>query len=273
MVDLGRNTRLSRLLTKNPSQAVIQDYNYIFDNIGNITATADYAPLTAMHTISASQSFGYDYINRLTSSSVFGYYAYDQVGNITQKEGVYFSYTDPNRPYCPASGSSGYQASYDAMAEKTDKNGVHWRYVYDDENMLAGVYKTPQGGTEALVEEYTYGAESIRTRKINYAGQSAITTYYVYLGNNVLYEVTGEATAKYILAGGKEIAKVTGSNTYYTHRDHLGSSSVVTDGAGNVAAWNANHPYGEEWDPHHRTETKARTQPRRNRFRIGCGSC
>ena len=34
---------------------------------------------------------------------------------------------------------------------------------------------------------------------------------------------------------------------YYTHRDHLGSSSVVTDFKGVVRRWYANRPYGEEW--------------------------
>ena len=40
-----------------------------------------------------------------------------------------------------------------------------------------------------------------------------------------------------------------GSNpeTFYTHRDHLGSSSAVTDLKGTVRRWYANRPYGEEW--------------------------
>ncbi|MGQ9778764.1 MAG: hypothetical protein ACUVRM_02645 [Bacillota bacterium] len=54
----------------------------------------------------------------------------------------------------------------------------------------------------------------------------------VYLGESVLYEVTGTERAKYVLANGRGIAKVvTGSQypgTYYPHRDHPDSSPAGT---------------------------------------------
>lgn len=54
---------------------------------------------------------------------------------------------------------------------------VTWRYVYDDENMPTRVYKTPAGGSEALVEEYAYGADGLRTRKIRPRGAWVTTPF------------------------------------------------------------------------------------------------
>ena len=40
---------------------------------------------------------------------------------------------------------------------------------------------------------------------------------------------------------------MSGGKIYYTHRDHLGSSSVVTESTGIVVNWNAHRQYGENW--------------------------
>ena len=108
-------------------------------------------------------------------------------------------------------------------------------------------YRGLEKGSETLIEEYFYDTVGMRSKKTTYAEGTSKTTYYVHHGNSVLFEVTVTETTKYILVGGREVAKVTGTYTYYTHRDHLGSSSVVTDTNGNVVNWNANRPYGENW--------------------------
>jgi RHS repeat-associated protein len=240
--------RLLYLITKAPDDTYIQSFKYEYDKAGNITVITDNEPVTTMHTVSTTQNFEYDKINRLKKSG-FGIYSYDRAGNITTKEQVTFGYNDSNHPYCPTIGSNGYKAAYDSngnLIGKTDKNGVYWRYQYNAENMLIAVYQGPEKGKEYLVEEYFYDAAGMRSQKNTYDGATVKTTRYIYFGNNVIYE-TGPGTTRYILAGGREIAKVVDGKTYYTHRDHLGSSSVVTDSAGAVVNWNANHPYGENW--------------------------
>ena len=206
-----KTLRLTNLTTRDPARSVVQDFAYTFDRVGNITAITDNAPITAMHAFSTSQSFAYDNLDRLITSNVFGSYRYDKAGNIIHKEGVDFFYEDPEHPYCPTRGTDGYQATYDAngnLATKRDKNGVFWRYEYDAENMLVRVYKGEAAGEEVLVEEYTYGADEKRKEKISYRNGQAVITQYVYLGENVLYEVTGDETAKYVLANGREIVKI-----------------------------------------------------------------
>jgi RHS repeat-associated protein len=240
--------RLVRLNTRAPDYEYIQSFDYEYDNAGNITAISDNASITSMHTVATTQNFEYDKINRLKKSG-FGTYSYDRVGNITAKEGITFGYNDSNHPYCLTTGNNGYKAVYDPngnLIEKTDKNGVYWRYLYNAENMPVAVYRGPAKGKETLVEEYCYDAAGMRNQKKTYNGATATNTHYIYLGNNVLYE-TGPEKTRYILGNGREIAKVVNGKTYYTHRDHLGSSSVVTDSAGAVVNWNANHPYGENW--------------------------
>ena len=243
------NQRLTSLVTKDPGTVVIQSFAYGYDTVGNITSITDNAPLTTMHTAATSQTFTYYKLYRLKSSSRFGDYSYDRIGNITAKEGVSFSFSDPAHPNCPTSGSSGFQATYDAngnLKTKRDKNGAYWVYTYNGENMLIAVHKGKSQGKEVLIEEYFYDSTGMRTQKNTYDGATVKTTNYVHFGNNVLYE-SGAENARYILAGGCEIARFSGANIYYTHRDHLGSSSVVTDQAGQVVNWNANHPFGENW--------------------------
>jgi len=61
-----------------------------------------------------------------------------------------------------------------------------------------------------------------------------------------LYEcVTGAGCGKYIFAGGARIAMKNSDGTYYYHPDHLGSTAVVTDAAGNKAEDDFYLPFGD----------------------------
>ena len=68
--------RLSSLHTQNAALQTLQDFGYSFDNVGNVTQIQD-----NIHT--ATQSFGYDDLNRLTSA--VGSYG-SSVINTTQSE-------------------------------------------------------------------------------------------------------------------------------------------------------------------------------------------
>ncbi|MCL6614677.1 MAG: RHS repeat-associated core domain-containing protein, partial [Firmicutes bacterium] len=230
-----------------PAGNPVQDFAYAFDRVGNITAIVDNAPITAMHAFSTSQSFAYDNLDRLITSNVFGSYRYDKAGNIIHKEGVDFFYEDPEHPYCPTRGTDGYQATYDVngnLATKRDKNGVYWRYEYDAENMLVKVYKGPAAGEEVLVEEYTYGADGKRKEKVSYQDGQTVVTGYIYLGENVIYEA-GPKNKLLIWGTAQLLAEKEGGEVTYNHPDHLGSTSVKTDGSGRVVAFVGNKPYGE----------------------------
>ncbi|MEW6110413.1 MAG: RHS repeat-associated core domain-containing protein, partial [Nitrospirota bacterium] len=73
------------------------------------------------------------------------------------------------------------------------------------------------------------------------AGPSG-TTYYI--GDH--FEVTNGEQIKYVFAGNLRIAKVSPSYTYYFHKDHLGSSSAMTDYLGNIVEATNYMPFGEQ---------------------------
>ncbi|MBI3324328.1 MAG: VCBS repeat-containing protein [Candidatus Omnitrophica bacterium] len=80
--------RLSSLRTSNSALQPLQDFSYAFDAVGNLTAITDRA-----HT--ASQTFQYDPLNRLTQASgSYGTvaYRYDPLGNLIEKEGQQLAY-------------------------------------------------------------------------------------------------------------------------------------------------------------------------------------
>ncbi len=54
------------------------------------------------------------------------------------------------------------------------------------------------------------------------------TNYYV--SND--YEIKNGVATKYIFAGNLRVAQVKGTNRSFFHKDHLGSSAVMTDASG-----------------------------------------
>lgn len=68
------------------------------------------------------------------------------------------------------------------------------------------------------------------------------TTYYI--GEH--FEVENGGGIKYILAGGQRIAKVAAANKYYYHKDHLGSSTIITDQTGSIVESTEYMPFGEQ---------------------------
>jgi len=129
--------RLDTLKTTGPS-GTLQDFSYGFDAVGNVTGITD-----RIH--SATQSFQYDPLNRLTAATgSYGAvsYAYDPLGNMTTKEGVAMTYGEQGAgPHAVTSTAAGWTMTYDA-------NG----------NMLA---KTPQGADGALMaQQLVYDVEN-----------------------------------------------------------------------------------------------------------------
>ena len=131
------------------------------------------------------------------------------------------------------------------LAQKTDSTGT-WTYTWNAENQLVRVTKD---GAE--VAAFAYDAFGRRAEKI--AG--GVTTSYVYDGADILREVRGPSTFKYV--GGPAIdeplAREDGSGalTYY-HGDALGSTVSMSDQSSSAAlvrrydAWGNLHIGAEE---------------------------
>ncbi|MGH2582800.1 MAG: RHS repeat-associated core domain-containing protein, partial [Anaerolineales bacterium] len=93
---------------------------------------------------------------------------------------------------------------------------------------------TPTEEPEAIFvsAEFVYDGDGARVKQSIVTDQGEETTYFV----GTFYEVSGEIVTKYYYAGGQRIAMRADGNVAFLLGDHLGSTSLTTDGAGNVVA-------------------------------------
>jgi RHS repeat-associated protein len=219
----------------NPTSVVSLGYTYgTTNNNGNV--------LTHTYSgggLSYTQTFGYDSLNRLTTSNENGTNwsqtnAYDRYGNRWidlggGNQSLYFN-TSNNR-------ITG--LSYDAAGNLLN-DGTH-SYTYDAENKIAKV----DGATA-----YTYDGEGQRVRKL-----LAENLRFVYgIGGQLIAEFsgsTGSLLKEYIygadgLLATIEPTAVNSNGTRYTTSDHLGSPRVVTNSGASVISRHDYMPFGEE---------------------------
>jgi RHS repeat-associated protein len=234
------NGRLTQIQSSS-SRGTLLNLTYTFDLTGNITGVSDGTAISPQHPVALDEVYTYDPANRLlTAAGVNGSlsYSYDEAGNFKTKEGVTYTYGDPEHSYAPTAGSSGFKASYDAngnMVAKTDAYGNNLVLTYDEENQLTQVQKNGN-----YTESYTYDATGYRVGR----AAGGVQTDYVYWGNNLLYEMTSGRAVDYVWAEGKLLAKVETTGTTYFHHDHLGSSKLQTDDSGNVVSSDVTQPFG-----------------------------
>jgi RHS repeat-associated protein len=214
------------------------DLNYTYDGTGNVLTEN-------------TQSYGYDYLSRLTSSSgPWGSitYSYDQTGNrlktVNGSTTTVYCYGAYNRlsSYSTSSCSSPTVSyTYDANGNMISKSGG-WVYSYDYENRLV---KVTHSGT--TVQTNSYDGNGNRVQQVT--GSSTFT--YSYEGLNILYEknVTGSTTTvtKHFYAGGLQVAKMVGTAVYYLHQDALGNTRLETTSTVTVKFSSNYVPYGKNY--------------------------
>ena len=193
----------------------MQDLTYAYDNTGNMTGITD-----VLNT--GSRSFTYDALNRLTSgtgtfgpsqSQVTHNYVYDAIGNILEKAGITYSYTDASHPFAVTSTSDGKTYTYDANGNML--TGAGRTMEWDVDNRLSSV--SASGGTALMSYDYT----GIRVKKDSPSG---ITTF-PFSG----YEDAGGIITKYIKIGNEIVGASKGGEKLFYHNDHLGGVNVITD--------------------------------------------
>lgn len=209
------NNLLASLVTNNGAQDLL-NLTYTFDNNGNITGITD--GLDAART----QNFIYDDLSRLiqAQSNVYGplFYVYNQIGNITHKEGIDYTYSKVSAgPHAVTSTSDGKTYQYDLNGNMISDG--QRTIDYDTDNMPVSVTN------DGVTTTFTYDGAGARVKKITSTGT------IIYIGK--LYECKDGTCSKYIFAGSQRIALKTATDVLYYHQDHLGSSRVVTDSAGN----------------------------------------
>lgn len=235
--------RLSQICTRltlncsDPASApaVLQNINYDYDAVGNVTVMADGV------NSGNSQMFTYDDLNRLkTANGPYGNftntpYQYDPIGNMTYNPLV-GNYTYPQ---------SGI-ASVRPHAVKT-AGGSSNEYFYDDNgNMTSGPsYEADGDLISATARTFTYDMENRPTTVVNNGVQATmaydfkgsrvkktvagVTTYYA----GRIYEKKGSTTVKYIFIGATRVAmKSSDGSIYFYHSNHLDSTHLMTNMAG-----------------------------------------
>ena len=229
---------------------VIQNPSYGFDEIGNLLSRgrSDVASGNA-----SQESFGYDLTNRLTAANTIAY-AYDPLGNLTNKAGTAYTYgagcQAGNRvagPHAVCTVGGGTQYSYDDNGNLTS-NGSR-TVAYNSSNKITDIESV--GGSGASVG-FMYGADGNRVVETVTSGGSTTRTVYVGLGatGKSLYErtTTGANTkthVHYIYAGNVHngnafalrVLDDSGApldSKYYSF-DHLGSITAMSDQNGRVA--------------------------------------
>ena len=83
-------------------------------------------------------------------------------------------------------------------------------------------------------------------RRVKKTVGTAVTYYLRGPGGNVLAEYSGQnLSARYVYAGTRRIARITGDSTSYYLADHLGSTRSLVDEEGTVTAAYDYWPYGK----------------------------
>jgi RHS repeat-associated protein len=241
----------------------LQNMTYKWDDIGNLQYRINQASkLNGSGTKNNRESFCYDALNRLTKT-VAGVatttptcaspdMVYDGFGNIKNKNGVAYTYSNVNAgPHAvTTAGSATY--TYDANGNAITGDGRGFEYTSYD--MASKITK----GSDYV--EFKYGPDRARWKRTDKKGSS--TTHTTYIGNIERIETLGtsEIEWKRYIGGAIFTYKTNLSNQVqstdksYVYNDHLGSVDVITNAVGTIRsnhsmsfdAWGSRRS-GEDW--------------------------
>jgi RHS repeat-associated protein len=167
-------------------------------------------------------------------------YDYDEIDNITTKDGSAYSYTSAHPHAAIQAGSTTY--TYDALGNQTKSGGIDLKY--DSQNRFVQMLKN-----NAEIAYYHYGAGLDRVRK----SENGAVTYFFFPSYEQEYVNGSVENVKYYYADGRRIAqrrsKMSAAlRTQYFHTDLLNSSVGLSDSSGLI--WQMGYkPYGEDAYP------------------------
>jgi RHS repeat-associated protein len=219
------------------------EHNYGYDNLYRLTsASGTYETPAGTHTY--TNAISYDSINNMMTKAQASDFE-PSGGVISPVPGQTYTYSygySGSRPHAVTSTGSynyGYDANGNMIIVTAPGIGTVRALTWDDENRLT---RTIEGGSAT---DYVYDDAGKRVIKKSGLGE------VLYVNEN--YSVrNGDVASCHIFAGNTRVAttmKAPGADesVYYYHGDHLGSSSVVTSGAGAFHEGLEYFPYGETW--------------------------
>ncbi|HYR76176.1 MAG TPA: RHS repeat-associated core domain-containing protein [Pyrinomonadaceae bacterium] len=220
----------------NPTSIVDLAYNYgTTNNNGNLQSVS-----YSGGGLSYTQSFGYDALNRLTTSNENSGSSWSQTNGYDQYGNRWIDYGggSHNLAFSISTNritTSGF--SYDSAGNLTNDT-IH-AYTFDAENKIKTVDSTTA---------YTYDGEGQRVRKL--VGEN---TRFVYgIGGQLMAEFdgsTGNLKKEHVYGSSLitiEPTAVNSNGTQYSTSDHLGSPRVVTNASAGVVSRHHYMPFGEE---------------------------
>ena len=189
---------------------------YTWDGAGNLTTRLDTGS-------SDQEDFTFDYVDRVTLASksydANDSFTFDVTGNLTDLAGATYTYDAAKVHAAIQVGTVTYD--YDANGNMTTRGSQ--TLTWDAANRLQYV---DVGGVR--IATYTYDAAGMRIKKT----ENGETT--VYVGRYYEKNLTTGVETLYLYLGEQLVAYEVDDNLRYLHRDHLGSTAVVTDVNGDV---------------------------------------
>lgn len=228
----------------------VMDYRYTYDGQDNVKTLSSY---DAANNQIYNYSYEYNNLGWLTyATQTPNYYSfqYDAAGNRTVQNingkvtNYGYSTTDLN---CLTSINNN-AVTYNGWGSMANGNLIY-TYEYDNSNQLIVVKKKGR-----IVGKYYYNSEGKRYKKIDGDGTPLLPTYYIYNGDTLLYEQTGNIGTSYVYLNDHLVGKnertdnagVITSHNYFYSTDTLGSTRAVTDASGNLVGTVEYTPFGDE---------------------------
>lgn len=223
------STRLAAIQTTDLNAFVLQERAY------NYTPAGDISQITLGD---VTHVYTYDKLHRLTSEITTG-------GEDTfAPESLDMSYNDMDHVHAVSDVVMNGDAliyEYDANGNMiqgpdfTDPGAPATRIIeYNPDNMPVQI--TTQLAAGSIQTDVVYDGESKRAKKTT----EGASTLYI----NENYEVVGGGAIKYIFAGNLRVAEVSASGVMHYHKDHLGSTMVMTDSGGVQKEQTEHLPFG-----------------------------
>ncbi len=230
----AKTTRLATLKTTGPApgNVTIQNKSYTYYESGDIHTITD--KLTVPN---ITYTYQYDNLHRLkeettsdtslpTDADIMTY-NYDDSEHINAVTSIIYNGTDYGFTY---DDNGNMKDGWDL----TDPNSIVERDItWNADNMPVTVTRG------SATTDLTYDGDGVRAKKIE-VGSTTSTTYYV--SND--YEIKDGTPIKYIFAGNLRVAEIEGSTTSIFHKDHLGSSTAMTNSAGTKVEGTEYLPFG-----------------------------
>lgn len=217
-------------ITDSAGKSTFLSLNYSRNNLGQITNDG-------------SRSYGYDAINRLTSTATstsspsFNYDAADRLSSSydsTTDTTISYSYDTADQlgklsylGFQPRSSSFTYDAAGNRITRADSNNGGSTTYSYDQENRL--IARSTSGGAQS---QYAYAGDGLRASK-TVSGVPEAFTWDVSQQLPLLIQDGGTS----FINGprGLAIEQITAGGTVsYLHQDQLGSTRAITNASGTV---------------------------------------